>query len=130
MPGIVLKISQITIRSNVFLLFSIHCLYDFFSSIGQIICGDNIDTAFRQQLAAAFCIIAFQTDDDRYADMNLFDCTDDTFSDQVTAHDAAKDIHQHTFDVAVRQNNFKCFADTFFGRAAADIKKVGRFSAA
>ena len=61
--------------------------------------------------------------------MHRFHRVDNPLRDHVASHDSAKNVYQDRFHVFVRDQNLERFGHLLFGRAAADIEKVGRAAA-
>ena len=53
--------------------------------------------------------------------INFTCCCDNALGDHVTAHDAAKDIDQYAFDIAIGEDELERFCHAFARGAAAHI---------
>src|SRR5690606_5987659 len=82
-----------------------------------------------QFLRAELRIVAFQAYHHRYLDADILDRRDDAVGNQVAAHDAAKDIHEHGFHLVIRQDDLERFGDTLTRGATTDVEEVGRKTA-
>src|SRR6266852_513567 len=56
----------------------------------------------------------------------FFDGRDNPGGDDVALHDAAKNIHENPFNVAIAKDDFKGGSDLFPGCTAAYIEEIGR----
>src|SRR5689334_20886177 len=56
-------------------------------------------------------------------------CGDNSFRNDVTAHDAAEDVDEDTLHCGVAQNNLKRCGDLLLRSAAADVEEVGGLAA-
>ena len=97
--------------------------------IGQTLGRNDVEAALGQLDTTQLGVVAFQTDHDGHLDPHFLDRTDDAFRDHVAAHDAAKDVDQHRFDVAVGEDDLERLGYALLGGAAADVKEVGRLAA-
>ena len=98
---------------------------NFLSRIGEVIGGDNGETGFLNEFFALIDIRALQPDHERHRQLHGFHGIDDAGGDDVAFHDAAENIHQDGFHIAVGHEDLKGFRDLFLRGAAADIEEVG-----
>ena len=101
----------------------------FFGGVGHGVGGDDGHSGGGEDGFAFFGVGALQTDDEGDGEGGLTRGFDDSFGDDVAAHDAAEDVDEDGFDVAVGEHDLECGGDFFGGGAAADIKEVGGFAA-
>src|SRR5205085_11705426 len=99
-------------------------LHDLLRRIGHRIAGNEREPALSQCLLAGLHIVTLETDDERQVEMCFLDRCDDASRDHVAIHDAAKNIHENTFDVRIAQNDFEGGGDLLFAGSAADIEQV------
>ncbi len=76
---------------------------DFLCGIEDVLSGNEREATFGESLLACVDIIAFETHDERNADVGFAGGIDNTMGDDVAVHDPAENIHQNALDVLVAQ---------------------------
>ena len=76
-----------------------------------------------------FDICSFQPDDYRNRELHRFRGIDNSLRNHVHFHDPAENVYQDRFHIFIRDQNFKRFGYLLFGRATANVEKVGRTAA-
>ncbi len=97
---------------------------DLFSTVFQVIGGDDIDVRVVDDGLAFFDVCAFQAHDQRHFQAHFLDRTYNALGDHIAAHDAAEDVDQNAFDLRGGGDDFERLSHLFLGRAAADIQEV------
>src|SRR5699024_3325943 len=102
---------------------------DLVGGVGQALCRDDFEVTFVEHLAALFRICAFQANHHRNLQADFPDCLDNTFGNQITAHDTAKDVDQNGLDVGAGSNQLERLGHPFGRGATADIEEIRRRAA-
>src|SRR5580704_14112896 len=101
----------------------------FLGSVAQVFRGEDRQAGLLQYLFAEIDVRAFEADDQRHVQIDLAGGGDDALGDDIAAHDTAKDVDQHAFDVRVAEDQFEGGRHPVARRPAADVEKIGRVAA-
>src|SRR5439155_2041249 len=102
---------------------------DLFRRITEVIGGDDRQPAGSENVLALLDVGAFETHDQRNAQIYLARGFNNALGDDVAAHDSAEDVDQDALHRRVTQNDFERGGDLLLGRAAADVEEIRRLAA-
>ena len=102
---------------------------DLLCGIEDVVGGNEREAAFGESLLASLDVVAFETNDERNADVGFAGGIDDPMGDDVAVHDAAENIDQDAFDVLVAEDDSKGCGDLFLAGSASHIEEIGRLAA-
>ena len=99
------------------------------SGIAQIVGrlhGGQPQLGLLENLPSRFDIRPFKTNDQWNIEAHLFSSSHDGVGDSITLHDAAEDVHEHSLDLLLPENDSKRLGDSFLGGIAPDIEEIRR----
>src|SRR5699024_2098528 len=85
-------------------------------------------TGVSQHLLALLFVSSFHTYYQRHIEVNRFAGSYHPSGDNVTTHNAAKNINQNSYDIFITKHDFKCLSHFFGTRPPTYIKKVSGFA--
>ena len=102
---------------------------DFLGCFTEGLRGFDFQSALGQEGSALFDISAFEADDEGDGNLHGGGGSDDAPGDNVTVHDAAKNVDQDSPDILITEDDFECLGYLLFSGASTDVEEVGRVSA-
>src|SRR5699024_630480 len=92
-------------------------------------CRDKVQILRITDFLTSLDVRTFKTYYKRNIETDILDCLHNTFSNDVTFHDAAENIDKDTSDTFIAEDDLECFGNFLSCCAAPYIEEVGRFSA-
>ena len=98
--------------------------HDFLSCVVEVVCADNGEVGFGDELLTKRYVSAFEANNEWDVKFKLSCCCEDAFCNDVTLHDATKDVHQDTFDLRVRKDDLERCRNLLFSCPTSYVEEV------